>query len=204
MAVEIAVKLDVAQFVERMNLSAKEAVNAMRRSVDKTARAARRDAVKTMAKDIGVPASKFRDAVPLVKASTQNNISASWTIKKKAMNALNVGTFTPVMSALRGSFSGSTFKLSGGGSSSLNIGKSFIIHANGGTALMIRTGKGKNAFRPVWIEMPSTGMAQDDAAPRKAWTATADNMLTATLGAEIQRALDGQTGPNPATIGGGE
>jgi len=202
--VSINVKLDVQEFVDRLNLSARETVNALRRSVDKTARAARKDAIKTMARDIGVPASKFRDAVPLVKASTQGNISATWQIKKKAMNALNVGTFSPGMSWNRGSFSGSTFRLSGGGSSSLTIGKAFILQANGGRALMIRTGKVKNDFRPIWIEMPSTGMAQDDAAPRKTWQKVADRELNATLGAEVQRALDGQVGPNPSNVGGGE
>jgi hypothetical protein len=204
MAVEIAVKLDVRAFVDRLNLSARETVNALRRSVDRTARAARKEAVRTMAADIGVSQSKFKDAVPLVRASTQANISATWQIRKKAISILNVGTFTPVLSANRGSFNGSTFRLSGGGSSRLEIGKAFILESNGGRVLMVRTGSGKKDFKPVYAESPKTGMAQDDAAPRKAWTKTADATLGATLGAELQRALDGQTGPNPATIGGGE
>jgi hypothetical protein len=201
--VDLKVTMDTREFVERMDLSAREIINAMRRSVDKSARAARRDAIKTMARDIGVPVSKFRDAVPLVKASTQASISASWTVKKKAISILNVGTFAPVLSWNRGSFDGSTFRLTGGGSSHLAIGKAFIVQANGGRVLMVRTGKEKNAFKPVYAETPSTGMAQDDGAPRKEWKRVADRELSATLGAEVQRALDGVTGPSPGA-GGGE
>ena len=39
MAVDVRVQIDTRQFVERMEFSAREAVNAMRRTVDKTARA---------------------------------------------------------------------------------------------------------------------------------------------------------------------
>ncbi len=202
MGVELRVQIDTRQFVERMEFSAREGVNAMRRTVDKTARAARKDAIKTMAKDIGVPASKFRDATPLVRGSTQNNLSAVWTIKKKAIGALNVGTFLSGMNANRGSYTGSTFRLTGGGSASLNIPKAFVIEANGGRALMVRTGKGRKDFKPVYIEMPSTGMAQDKAAPRVDWTKAVDRLLASTMAAEIQHALDGVAGPNPSIIGG--
>lgn len=204
MSAELHVQLDVKQFVDRLEFSAREAVNAMRRTVDKTARAARKEAVKTLAADIGVAPAKFRDAVPPVKATTQSNLSASWTIKKRAIGILNVGTFAPVLSDLRGSFSGSTFRISGGGSSSLNIGKAFVIEANGGRALMVRTGPGRGEFKPVYAESPKTGMAQDGAAPRKTWQKTADRTLAPMMEAEIQKALDGQTGPAPGMIGSGE
>lgn len=180
--------------------AAREVVNALRRSVDKTARAARKETIKTMSRDIGVPASKFRDAVPLVRPSTQANISASWTISKKPIGALNVGTFTPGMSWNRGSYSGSTFRLTGGGSASLNLGKAFVLHANGGTALMIRQG---SKIKPIYIEMPNTGMSQSDGAPRKDWEKVANRELAANVGAEVQRALAGQVGPSPG-VGGGE
>ena len=154
-----------------------------------------------MSKDIGVPASKFRDATPLVKGSTQNSLSAVWTIKKKAIGALNAGTFAPGMSYNRGSYSGSTFRLTGGGSASLNIPKAFVIEANGGRALMVRTGRGRKDFKPVYLEMPSTGMAQDKAAPRVDWTKAVDRLLGSTMATEIQLALDGVAGANPSAIG---
>ncbi len=202
MSAEIRVELDVREFVQRMELSAREVINAMRRTVDKTARAARKDAIKVMAADIGVPVAKFRDAVPPVKATRQGNLTATWTISKKAIGILNTGTFAPVLDARRGSFSGSTFKLTGGGSSSLSIGKVFILEANGGRALMVRTGPGKSAFKPIYTEMPSTSMSQSDGAPRKDWQRVADATLGPMMSAEIQKALDGQTGPAPGSIGG--
>jgi hypothetical protein len=203
MGVDLRVQIDIRQFVERMEFSAKEAVNAIRRTIDRTARAARKDAIKTMSKDIGVSVSKFKDAVPLVKASTQSNLSASWTVKKKGISILNVGTFSPILSANRGSFSGSTFRLTGGGSSNLSIGKAFIVHTkNGGTFLAVRTGKGKGDFKAIWAEMPNTALGQNDGAPRKEWERSVGKTLAPTMEAEIQRALDGTEGPSPSTIGG--
>ncbi len=199
--VELNVRLDVDQFVERMEGSAREVVNGLRRAVDRTARAARKDAIKTMAADIGRPMGDFRDAVPPVKASTQSNISASWTIKKKKLGILPTGAFVPGMSWNRGAFTGSSFRATGGGSSSLNIPKAFVMKANGGQVLMVRTGPGKRDFKAVYAEMPVTAMRQGDAAPRRVWTMTANRELSANVSREVQAALDGAVGANPATVG---
>jgi hypothetical protein len=192
MGVALTVTLDTAQFEERMNGSAREIVLALRRSVDRSARAARKEAIKTLAQDIGRPVADFRDAVPPVKASTQSNLSASWTIKKKALSILKTGSFTPVLSWNRGSFTGSTFRVTGGGSAALNIPKAFIMRApNGAQLLMVRTGAGRKSIKPVYAELPTTGMSQDDAAAREVWQKVAERELAANVGREVQAALDG-------------
>ncbi len=64
---------------------------------------------------------------------------------------------------------------------------------------MVRTGKGKKDFHPVYIEMPRTGMDQPNAAPRIAWEKNAERLLSNNMAVEIQEALDGQEGPAPGS-----
>jgi hypothetical protein len=189
--VSITTTMDTRQLVEQLETASRQTVNALRRAVDRSARAARKDAIKTMAEDIGVPKSQFAKSVPPVKGSTQGNISASWTVSKARISALKVGQFTPQLSELRGSFTGSTFRLTGGGSSSLNVPKSFVLRAsNGAQLLMIRHGKD---IKAVYAESPKTGLGQDDGAPRKTWEKTAERELAANVAKEMQAALDGLT-----------
>ena len=162
--IDVKVSLDAKQFVEQLEQAARQTMNALRRSVDRSARAARKSAIVSLASDIGVPKSQFAKAVPPVKGSTQGNLSASWTVSKARISALKVGAFTPVMSELRGSYAGSTFRLTGGGSSSLNVPKSFVMKApNGATLLMVRHGKD---IKSVYAESPKTGMGQSDGGAR--------------------------------------
>ncbi len=199
---DIQVRLDTSQFEQRLEFASREGINAMRRAVDKAARSARRETIKTMAADIGRPASAFMKSTPLVKASTQGNLSASWTVTKAKLGILDTGKFTPILSALRGSFSGSTFRLSGGGSASLNLPKAFILYGNGGRALMVRTGKGRAAIKAVYAEHPATGLGTEGDAPRVTWQKVAERELNANIGVELQRAFDGAAGPSPSSLGG--
>lgn len=202
---DISIRLDTSQFEQRLQFASREGLNAMRRAVDKAARTARKEALRKMAADIGAPASKFRSAVPLVRASTASNISASWTVSKKRLSLLELsGTkFVPVLSALRGKASGSTFRVTGGGSASLNLPKAFILTAsNGARLLMIRNGKGRAAIKPLYAGMPNTTMSQDDGAPRREWQKVAERELSLNLGAELQRAFNGLSGPSPSAMGG--
>ncbi len=187
--IDVKVSLDAKQFVEQLEQAARQTMNALRRSVDRSARAARKSAIVSLASDIRVPKSQFAKAVPPVKGSTQGNLSASWTVSKARISALKVGAFTPVMSELRGSYAGSTFRLTGGGSSSLNVPKSFVMKApNGATLLMVRHGKD---IKSVYAESPKTGMGQSDGAPRRQWEKTAERELAANVAKEMQAALDG-------------
>ncbi len=186
---DVSITMDTRQLVEQLETAARETVNALRRAVDRSARSARQEAIANLVQDIGVPKSQFAKAVPPVRGSTQGNISASWTVSKARISALKVGQFTPQLSELRGSYSGSTFRLTGGGSSSLNVPKSFVMKApNGATLLMVRHGKD---IKAVYAESPKTGMGQDDGAPRRQWEKTAERELAANVAKEMQAALDG-------------
>lgn len=191
MGADLSFKLDATEFIDQMDSAARNTVNAIRRAVDRTARTARKSAIAEMAADIGRPKSAFAKAVPRVKATTQASLTAAWTIGKQNIGILGTGTFTPGRSALQGSFQGSTFRITGGGSAALNIAKAFIVNSNGGRVLMVRTGAGKRDYRPVYAEMPSTGMRQEDGAPRMTWRKTAERDLAANAATEMQAALDG-------------
>ena len=119
--VEISTQLDTRELVEQLEGAASKMTSAIASGLNKSARAARRASIKTMAEDIGRPASSFRDAVPLIRRASPNNLSATFTAKKKAIGVLPTGQFFPVRSALQGQFVGSTFRLSGGGSAHLSI-----------------------------------------------------------------------------------
>jgi hypothetical protein len=187
--VEIQTSLDTRQFVAQLETAARQTVNALRRSVDRTARAARKEAIAKMSPDIGTPKRDFARGIGPVKASTQSNISASWTTTQSRTPALKVAEFTPVLSALRGSADVSTYRLTGGPSSHLNLPKAFIMRAsNGAELLMVRKG-GK--IHPIYAASPKTLMGEDNAAPHKAWEKVAERELQANLNTEMQKALDG-------------
>ncbi len=187
--IELKTTMDTRQLVDQLEKASRGTVNALRRSVDRTARAARKDAIKVMSADIGVGKAQFAKSVPPVKGSTQSNIAATWTVSKARISALKIGSFTPVLSELRGSYSGSTFRVTGGGSSALNIQKSFVMRApNGALLLLVRHGKD---IKPVYAKSPKTGLGQDDGAPRKTWMKTAENELAKNISTELQSALNG-------------
>jgi hypothetical protein len=73
----------------------------------------------------------------------------------------------------------STHRITGGGSASLNVAKAFVIQANGGTAIVIRKGKGKakGALKGLYAENPSTALGQADGAARLVWLKTAEVRL---------------------------
>lgn len=197
----LKVEFDTRQFENVLDLASRETRNALRRSVDRAARTARRETIPIMAADIGVSKSAFGKAVPPVKGSTQNNLSATWTISKARISALKVGKFQPVLSPLRGSYTGSTFRLSGGGSSSLRIGKSFVMNVGGNSLLMVRQGRGRSNVKSIYAEMPRTGMEQTDGAPRLKWQSVAERELAKEVAANVGIALSGGTVPTPTSEG---
>lgn len=197
--IDIQVKWDAKQFTDQLEGAATKMLSSLASAINKSARTARREDIKIIAQDIGRPASEFRDATPVIRRASPGNLTATWTVKKKKVGVLGTGTFTPVMSALRGSFSGSTFRLSGGGSSALNIPKAFIMPnkgsgGKGGRGLLfIRTGKSRNAVHAVMAEMPRTAMSQPDAVPRKVWERVANEELAKNVSEAVGRVINGLT-----------
>lgn len=166
-------------------LSARGMRNAIRRAVDKSATAARKIALDTIAKDIGVPKARIKDAVSKVKRTTLTNLSASFTASKMRINMLATGATV----SRQGGMTGSTYRLTGGGSASLNIRDAFLVSANGGTFIAIRRSKSRLPIKGVFAETPSTALGQDGAAARKVWAKAADSELKTRLPQEIQKQL---------------
>lgn len=151
----------------------------------KSATAARRVALDVIAKDIGVPKARIKDAVSKVRRTTQTSLWASFTASKMRISMLATGA-----SVTRpGGLTGSTFRLTGGGSASLNVKEAFIVNANGGRFVAIRRSKSRLPIKGIFAETPSTALGQPGAASPVAWEKEANKQLTERLPAEIQRQL---------------
>ncbi|MGY4289174.1 hypothetical protein ACVWXO_008440, partial [Bradyrhizobium sp. LM2.7] len=166
-------------------LSARGMRNAIRRAVDKSATAARKIALDIIAKDIGVPKARIKDGVTKVKRTTQTSLSASFTANKMRINMLATGASV----GRPGGTTGSTYRLTGGGSASLKVRDAFLVSANGGTFIAIRRSKSRLPIKGVFAEIPSTALGQDGAAARKAWDKAANGELATRLPQEIQKQL---------------
>lgn len=179
------VKIDTKQFEDwARELSTGGLVRALRRGIDQSARAARKTALTTMAADTGVSPGKIKDAVAKVRATTQGSLTASFTVRKKAINIASVSGARVSRSS---GLSASTFRLTGGGSASLNVKQAFMVRANGGRFIAIRRGKQRLPVKGVFAESPSTALGQDRAAAQVAWQKAANAELSQRLPREIQR-----------------
>lgn len=182
----LSVSLDTSKLETWANeLSARGMRNAVRRAVDRSATAARKIALDIIAKDIGVPKARIKDGVTKVKRTTQTSLSASFTANKMRINMLATGAKVSYPSGM----TRSTYRLTGGGSASLNVRDAFLVSANGGTFIAIRRGKSRLPIRGVFAETPSTALRQNGAAARNAWDKAANSELATRLPQEIQKQL---------------
>lgn len=195
---QASVQLDTSQLTQRLDeISARGLVNALRRTVDKAARQARKETIPVVARDVNVPRGRLSASLPLVKASSQTSLSASWTIKKSRVGiGSTIGAVWPVHGS--NGLSASTFALSGGGSAHLDVPKAFTLTLGGNRVVFHRVGRGRTAIRAIYAASTSTTMAQADAAPRKLWERRAAELVAQNLAAEVQRAFDGEAGATTA------
>jgi hypothetical protein len=167
-------------------LSARGVRSAIRRAVDQAATAARKIVLPIIAADIGVPVARIKDAVGKVKRTTQTSLSASFTTTGKVINILATSGATV---SRRGGASGSTFRLTGGGSANLIAQHAFVMTIGGAKFVVQRRGKARLPVKGIFAESPSQAMGQDDAAAGKAWQKAADAELATRLNREVQRQL---------------
>jgi hypothetical protein len=167
-------------------LSVRGMRNAIRRAVDQSARAARKVAIKVIAADIGVSLARIKPAVPKVVASKAGDLSARWTISKLRIGILNTAGANV---SRKGGLTASTHKLTGGGSASLNVGKAFIINANGGRFVAFRRGSSRLPVKAIYAASPNTTMGQERAAARVTWQNEANKQLATRLPVEVQKQL---------------
>ena len=184
----IDVKLDTSKLSQwASELSQRGFRNALRRAIDQSARAARKVAIKAIAADIGVSVSRFKAATPKVITTKAGDLSARWTVGKMRIGILDTAGATISRS---GGLHASTHRLSGGGSTSLDVSKAFLVTtASGGKFVAFRKGKERLPIKGIYAEHPATAMGQDGAAAQKIWKDTANRELAARLPVEIQKAL---------------
>lgn len=167
-------------------LSARGLRSAIRRALDQTATAARKAILPIIAADIGVPVARIKDAVGKVKRTTQTSLSASFTTTNKTINILATSGATV---SRQGGATGSTFRLTGGGSASLVAPHAFVMTIGGARFVVQRRGKERLPVRGIFAEAPNQSMGQDDGAARKAWQKAAEAELATRLPRELQRQL---------------
>ncbi len=122
--------------------------NALRRAIDQSARAARKVAIDAIAKDIGVSKAKIRAATPKVITTKAGDLSARWTVTKLRINILDTAGATISRS---GGLQASTHRLTGGGSSHLDVSKAFLVTtASGGRFVAYRRGKERLPIKGIY------------------------------------------------------
>jgi hypothetical protein len=182
-------------------LSAKGLRNAIRRAIDQSARAARKVAIDIIAKDIGVSKGKIRAATPKVVTTKAGDLSARWTVTKMRISILDTQGTTI---SRQGGLHASTHRLTGGGSSQLDVSKAFLVKtASGGRFVAYRKGKERLPIKGIYAEHPATAMAEDGAAARVAWQKEADKQLSTRLPIEVQKAFVSE-GLGPSTPDNGD
>jgi hypothetical protein len=198
----IKVGIDATQLEQwAAELSARGLRNAIRRAVDQSARAARKITIGTIERDIGVSKSKFKDAVPKVRASTAGDLAARWTIGKARIGILNVaGAKVSKTIGLRAS----THRLTGGGSASLNVKNAFVVNSkSGGRFVAFRRGSDRLPIKGVYAEHPATAMGQANAAARQTWEREASREAAMRLPVEVAKQF-AREGLGPASPVGSE
>lgn len=164
-------------------LSTRGIRNSVRRAVDKAATAARKVAVETIAKDIGVPKARLRTAVTKLRRTTQTDLSASFTANKSAINMLATGATV----TRAGGMSGSTYRLTGGTSASLQIKDAFVMTVNGASFVVVRKGKSRLPVKGIYAETASYALGEG--AANKVWQKEATKQVAERLPIEIAKQL---------------
>lgn len=166
-------------------LSARGLRNAIRRAVDQSARAARKEAIPAIAKDIGVARGKIREATPKVQTTTASNLSAHWTVSKMRIGIINVQG----AKVGRGGLRASTHRLTGGGSASLNIPRAFLVKKGGQQYVAYRSGAHRLPIKAVYAEHPATALGQTGGYAQRTWQKVAEREANRRLETEIQKQL---------------
>jgi hypothetical protein len=177
-------------------LSASGMRNALRRAIDQSARAARKITIDVIAKDIGVSKAKIKAATPKVVTTKAGDLSARWTVSKMRINIADTQGATI---SRQGGLHASSHRISGGGSSHLDVAKAFLVKtASGGRFVAFRKGKERLPIKGIYAEHPATAMAQDGAAARVTWQKEADKQLSTRLPVEVQKQFAAE-GLGPST-----
>jgi hypothetical protein len=185
----ITVKLDAANFIKwATELSAYKFKLALKSGLNKASRAARTSAIEVIALDEGVSQARAKKSISALATASPSRLITTWTAAKQKIGIMNTSGATLRKGV---GLRASTHRVTGGGSSHLNIEKAFLLRANGGVVVVIRKGKGRNALKGIYAENPNTAMAQPGGAARKVWEKVASGRLQNELTASVQAVLNG-------------
>jgi hypothetical protein len=190
----INVTLDCGRLIEwASELAAGKIRSTLASALNRAARASRKEAINVIARDIGVPISRVKPSVGKIIRASPGNLKASFITSKSRVGIRSVAG----ASFAKGKgLVASTHRLTGGRSSSLQAPKAFLLRTSvGGSAIMVRTGKGKGAIRGVYAEGVNTAMSQPNAAARKGWERDASVSASREISAGIQAALNSAAQP---------
>lgn len=181
------VRLDTSKMTAwASELSARGLKNAIRRALDQSARHARKTTIPKIAQDIGTTTGKIRPSTPRVIGTKAGDLSAKWVVSKMKIGARNIQGAR--ISKGDGLYM-STHRLSPGGSTRLHVKRAFQMNANGGTAVVYRTGRGRYPLRAIHGEHPATSLGQDGGTVQQHWKDTASREVDKRLDVEIARQL---------------
>ncbi len=192
MSVAVTVTLDTAAFEAWTAKATAQLAKNLRSAVNTSARAARRATIIAIAEDSGVPASRFRKGTPLVSGATTGSLTARWTVSGRGTgNMLRAqgGNSVPAKIKHGSDYVGSTFRQTGGGSNPL-VAKAFVVLGRSGNRLVVvRTGKGRGDWKPLYAEGPGTAMRQVNSVPRRTWERVARAQLSERAPLAVAKAL---------------
>jgi hypothetical protein len=194
----INVTLDCGELIAwASDLAASRIRSVLASSLNRAARSARKEAISVIARDIGVSPARVKPSVGKIIRASPGNLKASFVTSKSRIGIRNVAgaTFAKGKGLIA-----STHRLTGGRSSALQAPKAFLLKTSaGGSAVMIRTGKGKGAIRAVYAEGVNTAMSQPNAAARQGWERDASANATREVSAGIQAALLSRPAPSDSS-----
>lgn len=190
----LSVKIDASSFIKwATELSSYKFKLAAKNALNRASRLARTSAIEVIALDEGISQARAKQSISKLNAASPSRLVTTWSALKQRIGILS----TAGAKFSKGvGLTASTFRVTGGGSASLNISKAFVIVANGGKVLLIRKGKGRKAIKGVYAETPKTAMAQDGGAARRIWQKTASTRLPQELTSGLQAVLNGASPPS--------
>jgi len=190
----ISIRLDTREFEALLNSAAEQIPRAMRCVVSKVARDARRTALDAGARDMDVSSARAKKGIATVRAARASDLTATWTINTVDVSIADTNDAALANAAARkGPLAAAIEKLSGGGSSHLQVRRAFgIFGANSGKSIIMRRfGPGKGDIKRVEGEMFVTSMKQEGGAARIAWQKQAEAQMRIRTSEAVAAALSG-------------
>ena len=185
----VNIRIDTKDFLRwATDLSAYKLRLALKNGLNRAARAARKEAVVNIAADANVPLARVKPGVSKLRTASPSNLSASFDAKGLRIGIANTAGATIARGV---GLTASTHKLTGGGSASLKAPKAFMLRANGGKVIMVRTGVGRKAIKGVFAQTPKNAIGAGNAYARTQWMKTAAANVQREITADLGKVLNG-------------